>query len=182
MSDKKPTNTGKGSAKSTNKKSTSGKVIKPLRPASAAKSDNKSTNAKATNNKSAKATANNRAGKLFGRLKKNETQGAYTSVKNRKKIIFSKASGASSRGGVENDKNRFRTIWAIALVILGLLIARAYYLQVANAQFYQDKGNELITSERTQKSYRGMITDRNNLPLAVSAPLATVSFSPQLRT
>lgn len=61
---------------------------------------------------------------------------------------------------------------------MALLIARAYYVQVANAQFYQDKGDELITSVRTQKSYRGMITDRNNLPLAVSAPLATVSFSP----
>ena len=89
-----------------------------------------------------------------------------------------KASGASSRGGVEQDKNRFRMIWALALLILVGLIGRAYYLQVANAQFYQDKGNELITSVRTQKSYRGMITDRNDLPLAVSAPLATVSFSP----
>ena len=69
-------------------------------------------------------------------------------------------------------------IWALALLILVGLIGRAYYLQVANAQFYQDKGNELITSVRTQKSYRGMITDRNDLPLAVSAPLATVSFSP----
>lgn len=170
MSDKKPIETNKGPAKSTNKKTASGKVIKPLRRASAAKSDSKPS--------STKSTTNNRPNKLLGRLKKNESQGAYTSVKNRRKAIFNKASGASSRGGVENDKNRFRTIWGIALVILGLLIARAYYLQVANAQFYQDKGNELITSVRTQKSYRGMITDRNNLPLAVSAPLATVSFSP----
>ena len=177
MSDKKPTGTGKGGAKNTPKETASGKVIKPLRRASAAKaSTSKSSNTKAT--KATKATANNRSDKLLGRLKKNETQGAYTSVKNRKKVIFSKASGASSRGGFENDKNRFRTIWGIALVILGLLIARAYYLQVANAQFYQEKGDELITSVRTQKSYRGMITDRNNLPLAVSAPLATVSFSP----
>ena len=69
-------------------------------------------------------------------------------------------------------------IWALALLILVGLIGRAYYLQVANAQFYQDKGNQLITSVRAQKSCRGMITDRNDLPLAVSAPLATVSFSP----
>lgn len=149
------------------KKSASGKVIKPLRTASTAKS---------TPNNKAKT---NRSKKLFSRLKNNE-EGAYTSVKNRrsKRTILSKASGASSRGGFEYDKNRFRTIWAIALTVLGLLIGRAYYLQVANAQFYQDKGNQLITSERTQKSYRGMITDRNQLPLAVSAPLATVSFSP----
>ncbi len=168
MSDKKSTETNKGSVKSSSKKAASGKVIKPLRRASTVKSDSKTSNTK----------SNNRPNKLLGRLKKGDTQGAYTSVKNRRKAIFNKASGASSRGGFEDDKNRFRTIWAIALVILGLLIARAYYLQVANAQFYQDKGDELITSVRTQTSYRGMITDRNDLPLAVSAPLATVSFSP----
>lgn len=161
--------------KNASQKSASGKVIKPLRPASSAKSNSKNNASQPSKN-----AKNERSAKLFGRLKKNEQQGAYTSVKNRKskRSIMTKASGASSRGGFEYDKNRFRTIWAIALGVLGLLIGRAYYLQVANAQFYQDKGNQLITSERTQKSYRGMITDRNQLPLAVSAPLATVSFSP----
>lgn len=175
----KPTDASKKStAKSPNKKAASGKVIKPLRRASAAKSA--AAGNKAAKSNSSTASSKNRSTKLIGRLKKNETQGAYTSIKNRrsKKALFSKASGASSRGGFENDKNRFRTIWVIALAILAALIGRAYYLQVANAQFYQDKGDELITSVRTQKSYRGMITDRNQLPLAVSAPLATVSFSP----
>ena len=174
MSDKKSNNPkGKGTAKTPRKKSASGKVTKPLRPASAAKSGQ-------TSSKAERKGSGNRKAKLFDRLKKNDTEGAYTSVKNQKskRGFLGKASGASSRGGFDQDKNRFRTIWAIALIILGLLIARAYYLQVANAQFYQDKGDELITSTRTQKSYRGMITDRNNLPLAVSAPLATVSFSP----
>jgi len=174
MSDKKPnTPKGKGTAKTPRKKPASGKVTKPLRPASAAKSGQ-------TSRKPESKASGNRKAKLFDRLKKNDTEGAYTSVKNQKakRAFLGKASGASSRGGFEHDKNRFRTIWGIALVILGLLIARAYYLQVANAQFYQDKGDELITSTRTQKSYRGMITDRNDLPLAVSAPLATVSFSP----
>ena len=170
MSDKKPkANSGKASAKNTSKKPASGKVTKPLRQASAAKSGQTDSN-----------SSGSRKAKLFGRLKKNEEQGAYTSVKNRnsKRAFLGKASGASSRGGVEQDKNRFRTVWGLALVVLALLIGRAYYIQVANAKFYQDKGDELITSVRTQKSYRGMITDRNNLPLAVSAPLATVSFSP----
>jgi cell division protein FtsI (penicillin-binding protein 3) len=167
MSDKKT------NAKPASKKSTSGKVTKPLRRASAAKSGQ-------TSSKMDDKSPGNRKTKLFSRLKKNEEQGAYTSVKNlkSKRAFLGKASGASSRGGVEQDKNRFRLIWALALSILVALIGRAYYIQIANAQFYQDKGNELITSVRTQKSYRGMITDRNNLPLAVSAPLATVSFSP----
>jgi cell division protein FtsI (penicillin-binding protein 3) len=109
---------------------------------------------------------------------KAEQGGAYTSVKNRKSLVFNRATGASSRGGVEADKSRFRVIWILALGVLVALIGRAYYIQVLNAGFYQEKGNQLITSVRTQPSYRGMITDRNNLPLAVSAPLATVSFSP----
>ncbi|MGE6330413.1 penicillin-binding protein 2 [uncultured Psychrobacter sp.] len=166
MSDKKPKST---SAKNTSKKPASGKVTKPLRRASAAKSGQTSDKA-----------AGSRKAKLFDRIKKSDTKRTHASARNpkSKRGFLGKASGASSRGGFEQDKNRFRTVWGLALVILVLLIGRAYYIQVANAQFYQDKGNELITSERTQKSYRGMITDRNDLPLAVSAPLATVSFSP----
>lgn len=154
MSDNKP------------KKPTSGKVTKPLRNTNAAKSNKQPNNA--------------RKDKLFGRLKKNKEGGAYTSVKSRKGkgLVSNKASGASTLGGFEYDKNRFRTVWGLAFIILVLLILRAYYIQIANAQFYQDKGAELITSERSQTAYRGMITDRNDLPLAVSAPLATVSFSP----
>ncbi len=176
MSDKKPT--AKGTAKTSNKKSATGKstagpagkVIKPLRR-------NSPKGSKEAASKT-KDTSKSRTSRLTQRLKNNTSKGAYTSVKNRSKRPFNKASGASSRGGFESDKNRFRTIWGIALIILVGLIGRAYYIQVANAQFYQDKGDELITSVRTQKSYRGMITDRNQLPLAVSAPLATVSFSP----
>ncbi|MGO1251393.1 peptidoglycan D,D-transpeptidase FtsI family protein [Psychrobacter sp.] len=119
-----------------------------------------------------------RIAKLFGRLKKGDSKGAYTSVKNRKSGFLNKASGASFRGGLEQDKSRFVLVWGVALALFLVLIGRAYYIQIVNAQFYQDKGDELITSVRTQKSYRGMITDRNDLPLAVSAPLATVSFSP----
>ena len=173
MSDKKSNANSDKPTKNPSKKPASGKVTKPLRRASVAKSGQ-------TSSKSGNNATDSRKAKLFSRLKKSEEQGADTSAKNpkSKRGFLGKASGASSRGGFEQDKNRFRLIWVIALVVLGLLIARAYYLQVANSQFYQDKGNELITSVRTQKSYRGMITDRNDLPLAVSAPLATVTFSP----
>lgn len=116
----------------------------------------------------------------FTKQDKKKLQGAYVSVKNRdrNKPVFSKPSGASKRGSLDSDKNRFFTIWFLAACVLFGLTGRAYYLQVANAKFYQEKGDQLITSVRSQPSYRGMITDRNHLPLAVSAPLATVSFSP----
>ena len=104
MSDKK-TNAKPASKKPSSGKVTSGKVTKPLRRASAAKSGQ-------TNQKLDDKSAANRKAKLFSRLKKNEEQGAYTSVKNlkSKRTILGKASGASSRGGVDQDKNRFRLI------------------------------------------------------------------------
>lgn len=166
MTDKKQ----RSSDKINTKKPASGKVTKPLRRASTAKSSSSTTDGKDSSTQG--------RSRLKERLKKNDSEGVYTSVKTRKKAIFNRASGASSRGGFESDKNRFRVVWGVALAVLIGLILRAYYIQIAHAQFYQDKGNELITSVRTQKSYRGMITDRNKLPLAVSAPLATVSFSP----
>lgn len=151
------------------------KVTKPLRSKQSAGSTDGSVASK-------KAKANVDKGnakkpKLPFRKSKPESN-VYTSVKNRKSGVFNKATGASSRGGVEADKSRFRFIWGVALFFLVGLICRAYYIQVINADFYQEKGNQLITGVRTQPSYRGMITDRNNLPLAVSAPLATVYFSP----
>ena len=206
MSDNKNTTDKKSQKKprtATAKKTDGGKVNSPIRRSNTSNSTGKTGIKKSTGKvasgktsttpaskrpvrkstakaSATKASTKSRSTKVTNRLKKSDTQGAYTSIKNRKskKVIFSKASGASTRGGFEYDKNRFRTIWGLSFIVLALLVGRAFYLQVANAQFYQDKGNELITSERTQKSYRGMITDRNHLPLAVSAPLATVSFSP----
>lgn len=145
------------------------KVTKPLRSKkSAANQHNQTKKSKATGDKKP----------LFSLKKSGQDQGAYTSVKNRKGIVFNRATGASSRGGVDADRSRFRFIWGVALAILFGLICRAYYIQVIDAEFYQEKGYQLITGVRTQPSYRGMITDRNHLPLAVSAPLATVYFSP----
>lgn len=162
----------KSSTKSNSKKSATEasadiKVTKPLR-----------TKASAQSGASKKGKERLMKKGLFASKKDSEDEGAYTSLKNRKALVFNRATGASTRGGVEADKSRFRFIWGVALVFLGALIARAYYIQVINAKFYQDQGNKLITAIRTQPSYRGMITDRNHLPLAVSAPLATVYFSP----
>jgi len=187
---KKQTSTGlkKSGIKATpksSKKSIINGTIKGAAPSNTArkKQISQGTKSVTSGNKSRSNKTNQRSSKIAGRIKKHdkrELQGAYTSVKNRdrNKQVFSKPSGASKRGSIDSDKNRFFTIWILAGLLLVGLTGRAYYLQVANAQFYQDKGNQLITSVRSQPSYRGMITDRNELPLAVSAPLATVSFSP----
>ncbi len=88
-----------------------------------------------------------------------------------------KIKGAAVLGG-RHDSWRFFVVAAIMLLGGGSLMARAYYLQIANSQFYIDKGNEFITSIRTQSVNRGMITDTFGNPLAANAPLVTVVFSP----
>lgn len=86
--------------------------------------------------------------------------------------------GASVRGSVEQDSIRFKIIWILMALGFTAIFARLTYVQVINKHYYQDKGNSLITTIRKQPSYRGMITDRNNMPLAISAPLVTLVFSP----
>lgn len=176
-SSRKKAATAKSSTK-TNKKYTEdkplhGKVTEPLTATNSAKPTKRS--------KTASAKSGDKKGKLsrakFWKKDKDDN-GVYTSYKQRGKILTGPTGGASTRGGVENDLIRFQIIWGVALLCLLILIARAVDLQVINADVYIDKGNDIITSERTQRSYRGMITDRNNQPLAISAPLSSVSFSP----
>lgn len=86
--------------------------------------------------------------------------------------------GASVRGSIEEDSGRFKLVWTMMGLGFLAMFGRLAYIQLINEKYYQDKGNTLITTTRIQPSYRGMITDRNNMPLAISAPLMTVIFSP----
>lgn len=95
----------------------------------------------------------------------------------KKAIKKQKIKGATERGG-RNDAWRFYVIWAIMLVGAAVLIGRAYFIQIVNTDFYLNKAKQFITSERSLPAMRGIINDTNGVPLAVSAPLATVIFSP----
>lgn len=86
--------------------------------------------------------------------------------------------GASIRGSIEQDSGRFKLVWGLMGLGFIAILCRLSYIQLINAPYYQEKGNKLITTTREQPSYRGMITDRNNMPLAISAPLVTLVFSP----
>lgn len=83
--------------------------------------------------------------------------------------------GASILGSAEQDSIRYKWVWGLMLLGFVALISRAFYVQVLNKDYFQDQGNKLITTVRKEPSYRGMITDRNNMPLAVSAPLITLT-------
>lgn len=87
-------------------------------------------------------------------------------------------SGASRQGSIEEDAIRFKSIWIAMGLVFVAIFGRLAYIQVINKSYYQDKGNSLITTVKKEPSYRGMITDRNNMPLAISAPLTSAYFSP----
>jgi cell division protein FtsI (penicillin-binding protein 3) len=73
-----------------------------------------------------------------------------------------------------------------AWLILGLLLtagagllAQAAHLQLYRHDFYASEGNERFSRVTTITAHRGMITDRNGEPLAISTPVDSVWVSPQ---
>ena len=59
------------------------------------------------------------------------------------------------------------------------LLARAVDLQVVDNDFYQRQGDARFLREIPIATSRGMITDRNGEPLAVSSPVETIWGNPQ---
>jgi cell division protein FtsI (penicillin-binding protein 3) len=73
-----------------------------------------------------------------------------------------------------------------AWLILGLLLtagmgllAQAAHLQLYRHDFYASEGNERFSRVTTITAHRGMITDRNGEPLAISTPVDSVWVNPQ---
>jgi cell division protein FtsI (penicillin-binding protein 3) len=71
-------------------------------------------------------------------------------------------------------------------LILGLLLtagagllAQAAHLQLYQHDFYASEGNERFSRVTTITAHRGMITDRNGEPLAISTPVDSVWVNPQ---
>ena len=66
----------------------------------------------------------------------------------------------------------------IFMLCSAMLIARAVNLQVMETDFLQGQGNARFLREVTIASTRGVITDRNGEPLAVSTPVDSVWVHP----
>ncbi|GAB3059150.1 peptidoglycan D,D-transpeptidase FtsI family protein [Stenotrophomonas tumulicola] len=95
-----------------------------------------------------------------------------------------------SKAGRNRSRNSFnlrqRLRWvALALGLCSVsLVGRAAYVQLINSDFYQRQGEARYLRELPIKTSRGMITDRNGEPVAVSTPVASIWVNPQelLRT
>ena len=73
---------------------------------------------------------------------------------------------------------RARLLLLFALAAFMTLAARALYLQGLNKDFLQARGESRYARTIEISAHRGMITDRNGEPLAISTPMESVWASP----
>ncbi len=59
------------------------------------------------------------------------------------------------------------------------MVGRAFYVQVINKDFLQNKANANILRTEKIKAMRGVIYDRHGVPLAISTPIMKVVIDPR---
>lgn len=88
-------------------------------------------------------------------------------------------SAVAAPGGALNLPGwRSRTLLVLLLAGFAVLVGRAVYLQGLNNDFLQKKGDARYGRVIELSATRGMITDRNREPLAISTPVESVWASP----
>lgn len=87
---------------------------------------------------------------------------------------------ASAHADITAKLPGWRATVLFVLLLCGLagLMGRGVYLQGINDDFLQEKGNARYSRVIEVSAHRGMITDRNGEPLAVSTPVESVWASP----
>lgn len=73
---------------------------------------------------------------------------------------------------------RYNSVTIVAGVVAAILVGRALDLQVLNKERYQIKGDAAHLRVVETPVHRGMITDRNGEPLAISTPVASIWVKP----
>ena len=89
------------------------------------------------------------------------------------------AGGIQTTGLVALPPWRSRLLFAVLLLGLCGLLARAVYLQGIHNDFLQQKGDARYGRVVDINAHRGMITDRYGEPLAISTPVESIWVSPQ---
>ena len=77
-------------------------------------------------------------------------------------------------GQVELPDWRARVLLGLMLMVLAVLLARAFYLQVIHNDFLQHQGDARYGRVIEISAHRGKITDRNGEPLAISTQVESV--------
>ena len=74
---------------------------------------------------------------------------------------------------------RFRLMVGLLLLLVGGIVAQIVYLQVINRDFLIGQGDARSMRHIPIPAHRGLITDRNGEPLAVSTPVTTLWANPK---
>ena len=74
---------------------------------------------------------------------------------------------------------RINFIYLILIVVCCALIWRVLDLQLINNEFLKGQGNARVLRQLEVTAHRGMITDRNGYPLAISTPVASIWINPK---
>ena len=95
----------------------------------------------------------------------------------------SSSSDMSSSSDINGSSSGFGTRRAVVLgvffLLLLVLVARAFQLQVLDRSFYQKQGDVRQIRTLPMAAHRGMLLDRNGEPLAVSSPIDSIWADPQ---
>lgn len=86
----------------------------------------------------------------------------------------------SSREETELPTRRLATVLAVVAVAAAVLLWRAVDLQVVDRAFLQEQGEARHLRQVSIAAHRGVITDRNGEPLAISTPVDSVWVNPKL--
>ena len=78
---------------------------------------------------------------------------------------------------------RYQVVLIILAVLLGFLVLRLLNLQVLQGEkdyrYLQQAGDARSVRTVVNTAHRGMITDRNGRPLAISTPVQSIWLNPQ---
>lgn len=90
-----------------------------------------------------------------------------------------KTQSVTSRNDASVDMWRYYLMWGIVIFCFLALVGRAFYVQIVNHDFLQNKANANILRTETVKAMRGVIYDRNGVPLAISTPIMKIVIDPR---
>lgn len=90
-----------------------------------------------------------------------------------------KQQSITGKNAISVEMWRFYLMWAVVLMCFVALVGRAFYVQVINRDFLQNKANANILRTEKLKAMRGVIYDRHGVPLAISTPVMKVVIDPR---
>ena len=96
-----------------------------------------------------------------------------------KKKQVRKKQAVTGKATLNLDIWRFYIMWGVVLLCFIALVGRAFYVQVIDKDFLQNKANAKILRTEKIKAMRGVIYDRHGVPLAISTPIMKVVIDPR---